>query len=211
MDGALLAAFLAASVLLAVTPGPGVVYIVTRTLVQGRSAGIASVAGVACGNLLNAVGASLGLAALLALSHRAFVVVQIAGAAYLMWLGVQALRSPAAAAPGSRTVSPTSVSRLFRDGLFVAMLNPKTALFFAAFLPQFIDAIRPALPQALGLGAAFVAIAACSDTLYMAAASRLAPWLARRRGSHAVARYVSAGVYVSLGVACAMAGPRLSR
>lgn len=96
--GTALYAFLFATLVLALTPGPGVVFIVTRTLAQGRTAGLASVAGVALGNLANAVGASIGLAALFAVSSLAFTVVRWAGAAYLIWLGIQALRQPSAAA-----------------------------------------------------------------------------------------------------------------
>ena len=129
-----LAAFAAASVVLSVTPGPGVLYVVTRTLAQGRRAGLASVAGVALGNFGNAVGASIGLAALFAVSALAFTIVKWAGAAYLLWLGVQALRSPRATTDAPRLDAPR-LGAIFRDGFLVALLNPKTALFFAAFLP----------------------------------------------------------------------------
>src|SRR5438105_2811227 len=127
----LLVAFLIASVVLAVTPGPAVLYIVTRTLAQGRRAGLASVAGVALGNLGNAAGAAIGLAALFAISSLAFTVVKYAGAAYLVWLGLRALRAPE---PPEGRVAATNVSarRIFRDGFVVALLNPKTAIFFAA-------------------------------------------------------------------------------
>ena len=138
VSGPLLAAFLAASFVLAVTPGPGVVYIVARTLAQGRGAGLASVAGVAAGNLCNAVGAALGLAALFAVSSLAFSVVKYAGAAYLIYLGIKALRRPATVASPAE-FAPPQKRRIARDGFLVALLNPKTALFFAAFLPQFID------------------------------------------------------------------------
>lgn len=166
-----LAAFAVASLILAVTPGPGVVYIVTRTLAQGRRAGLASVAGVALGNLGNAVGASLGLAALFALSAAAFTLVRIAGAAYLVWLGIEALRAswtgPSPTHPGR---DPADRRRIFRDGFAVALLNPKTALFFAAFLPQFIDPQGSAIAQSLGFGLVFVAIAASTDAVYVLAA-----------------------------------------
>ena len=129
----LLAAFVLASLVLAVTPGPGVLYIVTRSLAQGRRAGLASVAGVALGNFGNALGAALGLAALFELSSWAFTVVKYAGAGYLVWLGVKALRAPVAAASmAAGAPSAATARRLFRDGFVVALLNPKTALFFAA-------------------------------------------------------------------------------
>lgn len=203
-NGQLLAAFGVASLVLAATPGPGVAYIVTRTLAQGRRAGLASVAGVAAGNLGNALGASLGLAALLAVSSLAFTVVKFAGAAYLVWLGIQALRETRADAPVVHFESPPH-GRIARDGFVVALLNPKTALFFAAFLPQFIDPAGSAALQSGLFGAAFVAIAACTDTAYVLAAGAAAPALARVRSA---GRYATAAVYLGLGVFTALSDPR---
>ncbi len=134
-------------------------------------------AGVACGNFGNALGASLGLAALLAASALAFTVVKLAGAAYLVWLGWRALRAPAVAADVPEALRSAPVAGLFRQGFLVALLNPKTAIFFAAFLPQFMHGEAPALPQAIMLGAGFVVIAACSDLGYALLASTLAPRL----------------------------------
>ena len=205
-----LAAFLFASLLLAATPGPGVLYIVTRTLAQGRRAGLASVAGVALGNLGNALAAALGLAALLAVSSLAFVVVKFAGAAYLIWLGVQALRA-AAPPPGSVAATAPQARRILRDGFLVALLNPKTALFFVAFLPQFIDPAASAALQSVAFGAAFVAIAACTDTAYVLAASAAAPALGKLRGAQTVGRYVTAAVYIGLGVFTAASGSRSAK
>ena len=207
----LLAAFALASLVLAATPGPGVLYIVTRTLAQGRRAGLASVAGVAAGNLGNAMGASLGLAALLALSSLAFSVVKFAGAAYLMWLGIQALRAGSVAAAAA--ASPTHFDapqhgRIMRDGFLVALLNPKTALFFAAFLPQFIDPARSAVLQSALFGAAFVAIAACTDTVYVLAAGAAAPALGTLGRARALGRYATALVYFGLGLLTALTDPK---
>jgi threonine/homoserine/homoserine lactone efflux protein len=200
----LLAAFGLASLVLAATPGPGVLYIVARTLAHGRRAGLASVAGVAAGNLGNALGASLGLAALLAVSSLAFTVVKFAGAAYLVWLGMEALRAPSADASAAQVESPPP-GRIARDGFWVALLNPKTALFFAAFLPQFIDPAGSAVLQSGAFGAAFVAIAAGTDTAYVLAASAAAPALARMRST---GRYATAAVYLGLGVFTALGDPR---
>ncbi len=138
----LFSAFVLASLVLALTPGPGVFYIVTRSIVEGRRSGLVSVAGVALGNLGNALAASVGLAALFALSSLAFTIVQYAGALYLVYLGVQMLRTPPAelSAPAPAAAAR---GRIFRDGFVVALLNPKTTLFFAAFLPQFLS---PAVP-----------------------------------------------------------------
>jgi threonine/homoserine/homoserine lactone efflux protein len=143
----LLSAFLVASFVLAITPGPGVFYIVTRSALQGRRFGGTSMAGVAIGNLGNAIGAAVGLAALFAASAVAFTVAKYAGALYLVYLGIQAIRAPRGdvAAP----VAAAPLRRVFRDGVVVALLNPKTAMFFAAFLPQFVDASSAPLVQSL--------------------------------------------------------------
>jgi threonine/homoserine/homoserine lactone efflux protein len=201
------AAFLFASLILAVTPGPGVIYIVTRTLGQGRKAGFASIGGIALGDLGNAAAASLGLAAVLSASANAFVIVKLAGAAYLVFLGLKALW----AKPAMAVAAPTtrlSPARLFCDGFLVALLNPKTALFFAALLPQFIDPGASPLWQSLVLSCVFVAIAVCTDTLYMLTASALAPAISRRGGSRSYGRYITAATFIGLGVYAALANPR---
>jgi len=203
----LMVAFFAASLALAVTPGPAVVYIVTRTLAQGRGAGLASAAGVALGNLGNATGAAIGLAALFAISSLAFTVVKYAGAAYLVWLGIRALRAPAGGA-AKASFGDASLRRIFRDGFLVALLNPKTAIFFAAFLPQFMDPAASAPVQSIALGAVFVVIAGMTDTGYVLAASIVAPLLLRMRGAAAAGRYVTASAFIGLGIFTAAAGGR---
>jgi threonine/homoserine/homoserine lactone efflux protein len=192
-------AFLIASFILAVTPGPGVLYIVTRSLAQGRRFGLASVAGVALGNLGNAVGASIGLAAVFAVSTLAFTVVKYLGAVYLLYLGVQAIRAPRTG-EATTTPAPASLARIFRDGFVVALLNPKTAVFFAAFLPQFMNTETPAIVQSVTLGSIFVAIAALTDTAYALAAGALAPVLVRARGVRAAGRYLTGGAFIGLAV-----------
>jgi threonine/homoserine/homoserine lactone efflux protein len=194
-----LAAFLIASVILAITPGPGVLYIVTRSLTQGRRFGLASVAGVALGNLGNAVGASIGLAAVFAVSAIAFTAVKYLGALYLVYLGLQAIRA-ARPAPAVATPAPASLQRIFGDGFIVALLNPKTAIFFAAFLPQFMNAESPSIVQSLTLGSVFVAVAAVTDTGYALAAGALAPILTRARGVRAFGRYLTGGGFIGLGI-----------
>src|SRR5262245_18278702 len=203
----LLSAFLAASFILAVTPGPGVFYIVTRSVMQGRRHGLASVLGVALGNLGNAVGASIGLAALFAISSLAFMVVKFAGALYLIYLGIQALRAPQVEAAAANP-APASLGRIFRDGFVVALLNPKTAIFFAAFLPQFMSADAAPIVQSVALGSLFVAIAAMTDTCYAMAAGAIAPMLSRARDVRALGRYLTGGAFIGLGVFTALGGPR---
>lgn len=205
------AAFLVASLVLAVTPGPGVLYIVARTLAQGRAAGLASVAGVALGNLGNALAASLGLAALFALSSVAFAIVKWAGAAYLVWLGVRALRQPLAAATAMGAFEAPRLARIVRDGFVVALLNPKTALFFAAFLPQFLpDAATASMGRTAALGALFVAVAAVTDSAYALLAGTAARALAGRTGRRtaALGRYAAAATYIGLGLYTATTTPR---
>ncbi len=206
----LFTAFLIASFVLAVTPGPGVVYIVTRSLVQGRRSGLASVAGVALGNLGNAAGASVGLAALFAVSSLAFMIVKYAGALYLVYLGIQALRDPESNIMPA-ALQPAQLGRIFRDGFLVAVLNPKTAVFFAAFLPQFMSAETTPMLQSMVLGSLFVAIAAVTDTAYAVAAGALAPVLARAQGILSLGRYMTGGIFVGLGAFTALSGIRSTK
>ncbi|MDB5173256.1 MAG: Lysine exporter protein [Phycisphaerales bacterium] len=203
----LLTAFLAASFILAITPGPGVLYIVTRSLAQGRRAGLASVAGVAAGNLGNAIGAAVGLAAWFAVSSFAFTVVKYAGAAYLIYLGLRTLLSKGDKA---NPVAPSSATpaRIFRDGLVVALLNPKTAIFFAAFLPQFMGRHATSASGCILLGAMFVAIAATTDSLYALSAGSVAPALEGARTPRRIGRGLSGGVFLGLGLYTAFSGQR---
>lgn len=199
------ATFVAASLILAITPGPGVLYIVTRSLAQGRHAGLASVGGVALGNLGNAIGASLGLATLFAVSSIAFTVVKYCGALYLIYLGVRMLRSPRSTVH-ARALSSTPARRIFRDGFFVALLNPKTAVFFGAFLPQFMAAGAAPILQAVTLGSLFVAIAAITDAVYALAAGTLSPMLAHAWGVNMFSHYLAGSTYIGLGIGTALTG-----
>jgi len=191
--------FIAASLVLAVMPGPGVFYIVTRSISQGRRAGLASVAGVALGNLGNSVGAAVGLAALFAISAVAYQVVKFAGAAYLVYLGIKTLvqRSTPSSTAALGSNRP---ARIFRDGFVVALLNPKTALFFSAFLPQFMNPHAPALLQSFALGATFVLIAALTDTLYALVASAIGPAMSRLQTGSLVGRCLTGSALIGLGL-----------
>jgi threonine/homoserine/homoserine lactone efflux protein len=200
----LLSAFLVASFVLAVTPGPGVFYIVARSVALGRRHGLASVAGVALGNLGNAIGASLGLAALFAVSSVAFTLVKYAGVLYLIYLGVQALRSPGTL-DAPRQAAPAPLRRAFGDGFVVALLNPKTAIFFAAFLPQFMSAETASFVQSLALGSIFVAIAVVTDSAYAVAAATFRPALGRARRVRVLGRYLSGVAFIALALYTALA------
>ncbi|UDM51444.1 LysE family translocator [Cupriavidus sp. MP-37] len=205
----LLTAFVVASLALAITPGPAVVYIVTRTLAQGRQAGLASIGAVALGNLGNAIGASLGLAVLFSVSALAFTVVKYAGAAYLIWLGLRALRGSGPGVDGGAPeMAPRSLRQVVRDGFVVALLNPKTAIFFAAFLPQFMNPAGSALALSLVLGVAFVLIAATTDACYVMAAAAVMPALRRAGRARAMGRYLTGAAFIGLGVFTAASGSR---
>jgi threonine/homoserine/homoserine lactone efflux protein len=205
---ALLSAFILASLALAITPGPGVLYIVTRSLAHGRGAGIASVAGVALGNLGNAIAASVGLAALFATSALAFTAVKYAGALYLVFLGIRTLQRPRHELARSPLIRPTPPLRIFSDGFIVALLNPKTAIFFAAFLPQFLSAKSPPVIPSIALSALFVAIAALTDCTYALTAGAIAPFLKGSQGVRRCGRYFSAGALLGLGAFTAFTGSR---
>jgi len=206
----LLSAFLMASLVLALTPGPAVFYIVTRSVRQGRRVGLASVAGITLGNLGNMLAACLGLAALFAISALAFTVVRYAGAAYLVYLGIRALYAPLGE-PLRIEPSIPPLMGAFRDGLIVALFNPKTTLFFAAFLPQFISSGAAPMVHSVALGSLFVTLAAGTDSAYALAAGTLAPVLARARGVRALGRYGTAGALIGLGVFAAVSGSRDGR
>lgn len=164
-------------------------------------------AGVALGNLGNALAASLGLAALFAVSAAAFMIVKYAGALYLVYLGVRMLHRAQDETPVALD-RDAPLGRIFRDGFIVALLNPKTTVFFAAFLPQFLSPGMPPMLQTMALGALFVAIAAVTDSAYALAAGAIAPALARARGVRRFGRRLGGGMFIGLGVFTALAGPR---
>ena len=202
-DLATLAVFCAASLALAVVPGPAVLYIVTQSIDQGRLAGFVSALGISLGGLVHVVAATIGLSSLLASSATAFAIVKYAGAAYLVFLGVRRLLTRETvdvidAAP------PRPRRRLFLDGVVVNILNPMTALFFLAFLPQFVDPDGTAAPlQIFALGVIFVVIALSSDSLWALTAGSLGGWLKRSRAYLALRRWVTGTVFVALGLSAA--------
>ena len=203
-DLASVGVFAAAAVLLLVTPGPAVLYIVARSIDQGRRAGLVSMLGVHAGTLVHIAAAAAGLSALLTASAAAFAAVKYLGAAYLIYLGVRRLldrpKAVAAAAPAAQ-----SLRRAFLDGVVINVLNPKTALFFLAFLPQFVDPVRGHVgAQILGLGLLFVALGLLSDGLYALGAGTAAEWLRSRPRFVARERWVSGSMYIGLGVVAAL-------
>lgn len=201
-----LALFLLAALGLLLIPGPSVLYIITRSVAHGRRAGLASVLGVESASLTHAAAASLGLSALLLTSALAFSVVKYLGAAYLIYLGARTLL---AREERQRISAPVSMRypQLFARGFLVNLLNPKTALFFYAFLPQFVDPARgTVVGQTLLLGTLFVLLASCTDSLYALLSSTMGQWFTRNVRIRQNQRYISGSVYILLGVAAAFAG-----
>ena len=199
--------FLVASAVLILTPGPAVLYIFARSLAQGRLAGIVSAAGVAVGNLAHAVGAALGLSAIIASSALAFSLLKYVGAAYLIYLGVKKFLSPPAEL-GAATFTPEPLRKIFRQGILVGTLNPKTALFFLSFLPQFADPAHGSIRlQLLGYGIAFVVMAVLSDSVYALLSGTFGTWIKQRKTFLRNERYVTGTVYCGLGVVAALSSP----
>ena len=208
-DAPTFALFVAASLALTVVPGPAVLYIVARSVEGGRPAGLVSVLGIGAGGLVHVVFAAIGLSAIVASSAMAFSVVKWLGVAYLIYLGIGRFL---ARDEESRavTVEKEPLSRVFSQGVVVNVLNPKTALFFLAFLPQFVDPSRGAATAQIALlGITFVVLALCTDGLYALLTGSAADWLRRRNESprfRRLQRYVSGGVFIALGAATAVAG-----
>lgn len=197
-----------ASLALVVVPGPAVLYIVGRSIDQGRTAGFASAADVATGGLVHVTAAALGLSALLASSALAFSAVKYLGAAYLIYLGVRMLLSNPDVTVNARHM-PRSTRNIYLQGIVVEALNPKVALFFLAFLPQFVDPRRGSVGgQMLVLGAMFVTIGLCSDSLYAFIAGGAGDWLKRQPAFASLQRYVAGTVFIGLGLAAALSGGR---
>lgn len=195
-------AFAGASVLLLLIPGPAVLYIVNRSVSDGRQAGLAAVAGLTLGNLVHALAATAGLSAILATSAIAFTTVKWLGVAYLVSVGVRTLlHPPSVIDPQGAGVS---ARRSFTQGVVVNILNPKVALFFLSFLPQFIHPGdgRPAL-QALVLGLIFVVIGFCTDSTYSLVSSSLRTVLLRGNALPFMRRWVAGTVFIGLGLAAA--------
>ena len=213
-----LALYAVAAVAVLLVPGPAVLYIVSQSIRQGRRAGIASVLGIHAGSLVQVAFAVLGGSYLLVASSLTFSVVKYLGAAYLVYLGVRkllgrdeqvALGPDGAAASGA---PPKTGARLFYQGMLVNVLNPKLALFFFAFLPQFVDRSRGAVPaQVATFGIVFVLLGLCTDGTYALVAGSIGPWLRGHARVLRGERYVVGATFIGLGVAAALSGSRRTR
>jgi threonine/homoserine/homoserine lactone efflux protein len=198
--------FTSAALVLLVIPGPAVFYILGRSIGQGRGAGFVSALGISVGSLVHTTAAAVGLSGLLMSSALAFGVVKYLGAAYLIYLGVQKLRRDESIALADGTTL-VRLRRIFAQGIVVNVLNPKAALFFFAFLPQFVDPARGNVAgQILFLGVLFAALGLASDSLWAFSAGSVAHWLRCNARWMRTQRYVSGGMLISLGVATAFAG-----
>jgi len=199
-----LALFCIASIALAVVPGPAVTYIVTQSIDKGRRAGIVSALGVASGGLVHVAAATAGLSALIASSATAFTTVKLVGALYLVVVGVRRILAKDEETTEIEPL-PAPHRQIYVQGLVVNVFNPKTALFFLAFLPQFVDQHHAIAPQVAVLGVVFVALALLSDLSYALLADLLAGRLRRTGAGARLRRYVSGGIFIALGVTAAAA------
>jgi threonine/homoserine/homoserine lactone efflux protein len=199
-----LISFAVASVALLVIPGPAVIYIVNRSVADGRQIGLAAVVGLELGTFMHVLAATVGLSAILATSENAFNVVKYLGASYLVLIGLRTLtRKPEAI---STSVSSMTQSQAFRQGFIINMLNPKIALFFLSFLPQFIDPnISSNARQSLILGSVFVLCGFVIDGVYALTASSLREVLVKGKALPFIQQYVAGVVFVLLGAAAALA------
>jgi threonine/homoserine/homoserine lactone efflux protein len=205
-DSSSLFLFVSAALLLLMIPGPAVFYIVGRSIGNGRSAGLVSALGIGVGSLVHTAAAAVGLSALLMSSAMAFATVKYLGAAYLIYLGIQKLRreEPFDLSGGARGVK---LSRVFAQGIVVNVLNPKAALFFFAFLPQFVDPGRGNVAtQILFLGVLFALLGVTTDTFWALTAGTIGSIFRRNPRAMRTQRYLSGGMLISLGVATALAG-----
>lgn len=196
--------FLFAAVMLAITPGPGIAYVVARTAAGGRSEGLASCLGTGLGGLVHVLAAALGLSLLIAQSAWAFNLLKYVGAAYLVYLGLRMLfHRPTTDV--QHVVQPHGARRAFLEGIVVEALNVKTALFFLAFLPQFVSSETPLAPQLVLLGGICVALNTFVDVLAVLGADRLLRSSAAQASRARILNYVSGSTMVALGVFLATA------
>lgn len=200
-NGPTLLAFTLAAAVVVLAPGPAIAYVVTRSLESGRLAGLSSALGVGTGTFIHAVAASTGLAALLSSTQWAFTTIQLAGSGYLMHLGIRQLRS-SRTDPGrtGRRRAPTSTARHFMDGVVVNVLNPKSVLFFIAFLPQFVDPTLGPNTQLIILALCVVPLGYLANVVYALLAARLAAGIGRAPLAHQRINRCAGAVYLGLAV-----------
>ena len=208
IESAQLILFISAALALLLLPGPAVLYITARSASQGRMAGLVSVLAIEMANFMQAVAAALGLSAILLSSALAFDIVKYLGAAYLIYLVIRKLLASDEDVENA-DVKRESLSRIFWQGFAINILNPKTALFFFAFLPQFVDPAQGNVTmQTLLLGAIFVGLALITDSMYALVASSLAEKLNGNKGFQKGQRLFAGLVYIGLGITTALTGSK---
>lgn len=201
--------FALTALVLVLTPGPNMIYCVSRTLSQGRRAGMLSLAGVLLGFVAHLLAAALGLTAVLAAVPVAFDALRLAGAAYLLWLAWDAVRPGGRTPFQARSLPIDSPGKLFRMGLVTNLLNPKVAMFYLSFFPQFLHPERGSvLLQSLQLGAVQVLVSGTVNALLILGAARIALFLSQSRGWLAAQRYLMATVLGAMAARMAWADPR---
>jgi threonine/homoserine/homoserine lactone efflux protein len=203
LDATSLALFMTATLALNLAPGPDMLYVSTRSLTQGRRAGVISALGIAAGSVVHTLAIASGLAALLRAVPLAYEIVRIAGAAYLIWLGIQALLAKTGPMDG-KPLDRAGEWTIFRQGMITNLLNPKVALFFLAFLPQFVREDGPVALQIIVLGCLFN----LSGTLVNVGVAQLASsarvWLSTGARVQRIFRWLTASVFIGLGLRLAM-------
>lgn len=201
--------FALAALALVLTPGPNMIYCVSRTLVQGRGAGMLSLAGVVTGFFAHLLAAALGLTALLLAVPLAFDAIRLAGAAYLLWLAWQAVRPGGAAPFEARPLPPDRPGKLFRMGFVTNLLNPKVAMFYLSFFPQFLHPERGSvLLQSLQLGAVQIGVSGAVNTLIILGAGGITAFLSQSTGWLRAQRYAMGSVLAALAVRIALEGKK---
>jgi threonine/homoserine/homoserine lactone efflux protein len=200
--------FIAAALVILLIPGPGVLYVVARSVSQGYRAGLVSVLGLSAGAFVQVAAATTGISAILLASATALGLVKVLGAGYLMYLGIRTLFMRGAMAT-LELPAPRHWRRLIMDGVLVSVFNPKIAVFFLAFLPQFVDPGRGPIPQqVLLLGLVYIGLALITDSAYALLAGTLRYWLGARVLRSPLLRYASGSIYLGLGLGTALTGRR---
>jgi threonine/homoserine/homoserine lactone efflux protein len=201
--------FALAALVLVITPGPNMIYCVSRTLCQGRAAGMTSLAGVLLGFLVHLLAATVGLTALLMAVPLAFDAIRLAGAGYLLWLAWQAVKPGGTGPFQARTLPIDPPATLFRMGFITNLLNPKVAMFYLSFFPQFLDPERGSvLLQSLQLGAVQIGVSGSVNALLVLGAGAITAFLARSRGWLQAQRWVMGGVLAALALRIAFMDKR---
>ena len=205
-DVSLLLLFVSASFVLLITPGPAVIYIIARSIEQGRLAGIVSSLGLLIGSILQVCAAALGISVILVSSEIAFLFVKYVGAAYLVYLGIRILLKNEDL-HRDEPLASEELRRIFYQGILIDILNPKTALFFFAFLPQFVNVSKGSITlQMLFLGGVFNGMGICIGVLYALLAGTIGNWLKTNARVFRTQKYVSGGILVALGIATVFSG-----